>query len=139
MVNLLVPLDPHGHNVRARIGFENEACNTPLEVAHCALRVLVHEAFGEDVDPGVLAGRVGGWGWKGVGTVGSVRQVGLGERVGDLRRRGKWKRKWERSGKNWMVGSCIRIGEQTDGLRHGGLEQTAEGGVATTVSREDLT
>lgn len=48
-------------------GFENEAGYAPFEVAEGGGGVLVDAAFGEDVEPGVLAVGVGrGWG-RGVG------------------------------------------------------------------------
>lgn len=44
--------------------------------------MLVNFAFGEDVDPGVAAGRVERWGGEGVGAVGCVGEFGGGEGIG---------------------------------------------------------
>ncbi len=88
----------------------------------------MYAAFGEDVDPGVLAGRVGGGGGEGVGAVGCVGEGGGGggEGVGDVggwggRVRGEW-----------------GAGEEADGFEEGGLEGTAVRVFVEAVRGEDL-
>lgn len=61
MHDLIGSLNPHRHNIGARLGFEDQASYAPLEVSHAVVGFLVDFSFGEDVDPGVSAGGVGGW------------------------------------------------------------------------------
>lgn len=129
MHDLIIPLDPHGDDVRADVRFEDEAGDAPFEVAHLFVRVLVDFSFREDVDPAVASGGVGGrgggggvvgvgvgWGDEGVGDVGG----GLGGGGGGGGR------------------GEVRAGEEADGLGHGWLEEAAEGGVGEAVGGEGL-
>lgn len=78
----LQPLDPHRHDVRAWLAFQNEARNAPFQVAHLVRRVLADFAFGEDVKPSMVSGGVGSRVWEAVGAGGCEGLVGVGEKVG---------------------------------------------------------
>lgn len=70
--DLIGAFDPHGDDIRTFVRLEDEAGDAPFEVAHHLLRVLMDSSFGEDVDPGILSGVVGGGGGEGVDAVGGV-------------------------------------------------------------------
>ena len=78
MHDLVIPFDPHGDNVRTLVRLQYQPRDAPFEIPHRFLRVLVHAAFGEYVDPGVAARGVGGGRGEGVGTVGAVGVGGGG-------------------------------------------------------------
>lgn len=84
----LRPVDPHAHDVGTGFGFEDHPGDTPFEVPHYLVWVLVDFAFGEDVDPAVAAAGVEGWGGEGVLAVGCVGEFGGG----------KWVARWEGGG-----------------------------------------
>ena len=68
----VVAFDPHGYDVRAFVGLEDQSGDAPFEIAHGTARVLVDAAFGEDMQPGVGVGAIGGGGGEEVGGVGGV-------------------------------------------------------------------
>lgn len=102
----------HGNEFGRGVAFEDEARDAPFEVAQAAVVALVAAGFGEDVQPGVAVGGVGGGGWVGVGAVG-----GIGHREGF---------------------EGVRVGEEGDGLGDGGLVEAALGGVPEAVGWQDL-
>ena len=90
MHDLFVALNPDRDDIRTFVWFEDKTRDTPLEVAHCSMRVLVNEAFGEDVQPGVSTRLVGRGSGEGVGAVSGIGEVRLRERVGDVRGQDRW-------------------------------------------------
>lgn len=88
MHHFVQALDPYRHHVGTGLTFEDQPRYAPFEVAHCRGWVLVDPAFGEDVQPGVLAGGVVGGGGVGVFAGGGVGcgggGGGVGERVGEV-------------------------------------------------------
>lgn len=95
--------------------------------------MLVHPAFGEDVDPGVPAVGVGGWSGEDVAAGGAVAELGGGKGVAsEVHGRGRRER-------HGVGGAGKRTGgEETDGLRHGRLEEAAQGGMIEAMAWEDL-
>jgi hypothetical protein len=51
--DIVKPLDPHRHHIRALVRLENESRNAPFEVTHGLAWCLVDLALGEDVNPRV--------------------------------------------------------------------------------------
>lgn len=81
---MLRTIDEHGHHVGSRLALENQARNAPLEVPQIDLRVLVDQALGKDVYPGVSVASIDGGGGVGVGAGGGVGEGADGEGVGDV-------------------------------------------------------
>jgi hypothetical protein len=111
----LIPIYENRYYFGKRFGLEDQAGNTPFEVAQGFSGVLVYATFREDMNPGELPRCVCRWGRKVVDSVGRV-----GESAG---------REWIVCGRNrgrrfW--GSRERLGgEETDCLDHGWLEEAS--------------
>ena len=82
MHDFFVAFDPHGYDIGTDVRLEYQTRDAPFEIPHRFLRVLVHAAFGEDVDPAVPARCVCGGRGEGVGAVGRVGEVGSWGREG---------------------------------------------------------
>ena len=130
MHDLLVAFDPQGHDVRADVRLQDQPRDAPFEIPHRLVRVLVHAAFGVDVDPAVAARGVRSGRGEGVAAVGGVG-VGVGVGGGG---RGEGVRKRERG---WDGGEG-GPGEQADGFEEGGLEEPAVRVFVQAVRGEDL-
>ena len=80
--DFFVAFDPHWYDIGTDVRLEYQTRDAPFEIPHRFLRVLVHAAFGEDVDPAVSARGVRGGRREGVGAVGRVGEVRIWGREG---------------------------------------------------------
>lgn len=135
-------VDEHGDHVGHGLGLEDEAGDAPLEVAHLALRVLVHQALGKDVHPGVAVQEVGRGGNVHVAAGGGVGEAAVGEGVLEG---------FEEVAHGGLLGvdgggegrvlarHLVGVGgEETDGLGHARLEEPGVRRVHSAVNGEDL-
>jgi hypothetical protein len=110
---MLRAIHEHRDKLGSRIGLQDQARYTPFEVTQTVVWALVAAGFGEDVDPGVVVGRVRGWSQK------RIRAI---SRVGKLA----------------PPDGRVRAGEEAESLGHGRLIESTTGRVPKSVSREDL-
>lgn len=83
MHHSLIAVDKHGHDVRQRLGLQDQARDAPFEVAQRLERVLMDASFGENVHPAVAAGEVGGGRREDVAAGGCVGEGTVSEGISD--------------------------------------------------------